>query len=84
MRLDLLLDIFLKIDLLSSSMPMKNYLNTAAKAESVDEATLKRIFGEGVERLTPEERLTILEALKEARQRNKFLSFPCYSLTPSV
>ncbi|MEW6495017.1 MAG: hypothetical protein AB1589_21235 [Cyanobacteriota bacterium] len=64
-------------------MPMKNYLDTTAKTESVDEATLKRIFGEGLARLSAEERLTILEALKEARQRKKFLSFPCYSLTPS-
>lgn len=65
-------------------MPMKNYLDTTAKADSVDEATLKRIFGEGVARLSAEEKSTILGALKEARQRQKSLSFPCYSLSPST
>lgn len=56
-------------------MLKKNYLDRSDKPESVDEATLKRIFGEGLARLSPEEKSIILEALREARQRRKSLLF---------
>jgi hypothetical protein len=56
-------------------MSHKTHLNTSSKAENVDEATLKRIFGEGLARLSPEEKSTILEALREARHRRKSMLF---------
>jgi hypothetical protein len=57
-------------------MSLKNYLGTQSQAESVDQVTLKRIFGENLARLSTEEKSTILEALKEARHKTKFLLFP--------
>lgn len=52
-------------------MAQTNYLDTgtSSRPEDVDEATLGRILGEGITRLSPEAKSIILSALQKARER---------------